>query len=156
MHCSICGASDAPFTIEDVINGKRLHFYLCADCAATQDVAAALTGPIISLADIFSALASAGRNQPEGLSGTQCPACGLSFTAYRDGAAACVKCTDAFAVRIVPLLRKTNSGRAKNAQPAHDQDIIDGLTQEMLRAVREENYEHAAVLRDEIRKIKRH
>jgi protein arginine kinase activator len=90
-----------------------------------------------------------------------CPQCGLSYAEFRRlGRLGCEACYETFRDDLKPLLRRVHGSTAHaGAVPAHlergleSRREIKRLRSELDLAVRREEYERAAELRDAIREI---
>ncbi|MGE9291161.1 MAG: UvrB/UvrC motif-containing protein [Puniceicoccales bacterium] len=91
----------------------------------------------------------------------QCPACGCSKEKFEEtGRFGCPECYQAFGPFLKPILRKMHKGlhhAGKIPKRRLSPEVIDQrirlLTEELDQAVRIENYEDAARLRDEVRSL---
>ena len=93
----------------------------------------------------------------------ECPSCGLSLRGFRQaGKLGCPHCYETFAQQLEPLLLRMHNasrhtGRVPGQSPAERQriDLLRDLQRKLESAVREEDYEDAARLRDEIQALER-
>ena len=161
MLCDDCGK---PATIRyvEMVDGELRDLHLCDDCANTRGMAlslAPLAGPLVNMLMGLLDEMGAGDDRPE--DGPVCPDCGLSQAEFRStGKLGCAACYEAFAAELKPLLRRVHGSIVHNGTiPSKaPQDIgisrrTRALQLELERAVRAEEYERAAELRDEIRQL---
>jgi len=95
--------------------------------------------------------------------GTQCANCGLSYRDFsRAGRLGCSQCYERFGERLDPVLRRIHSSSQHTGKvPARSGSTIKlrrdlhELRELLLRAVRAEEFERAAALRDEIRELEK-
>jgi protein arginine kinase activator len=100
-----------------------------------------------------------GPREPE----VRCGPCGWSLAAFRrTGRLGCPACWTTFEAQLVPVLRKVQPqlqhvGKAPrtHARQAELRQRAADLRGELDRAVRSEDYERAAALRDELREVER-
>ena len=93
----------------------------------------------------------------------QCPRCGLLYSAFKEtGRLGCAECYAAFQFQLRPLLRRIHGDtRHKGKSPTRDSEGVSRSRQmqrmydELQRAVEREEFERAAELRDEIKKLER-
>jgi protein arginine kinase activator len=91
----------------------------------------------------------------------QCPRCGLLYSSFKEtGRLGCSECYAAFQFQLRPLLRRIHGDtRHRGKSPTHDGGEQTGTRQiqrlhdELQRAVEREEFEKAAGIRDEIRKL---
>ena len=94
----------------------------------------------------------------------RCPVCGSSYNDIaRSGNVGCARCYDVFEEELMPTLRKVHGntrhcGKRPAAKPASEKpadskpaDRRTRLQAELDRAIKEQNFERAAELRDEIK-----
>ena len=151
MLCERCGANNAEVHLMRIVNGKRTVDYLCRQCAKEVipfDEAAKMMKMTFSLEgilDLQEALkdlilpAMTGMNEEADIELT-CPHCGeaISWSMVTPAEERCVE--------KVP--------RAESAgAPAVRRDRLSLLRDEMKEAVKSENYELAAQIRDQIKDL---
>ena len=97
----------------------------------------------------------------ERVGAVQCPRCGLLYSAFREtGRLGCADCYSAFQFQLRPLLRRIHGDtRHRGKVPAHDGEgasrsrQVQRLYDELQRAVDREEFERAAEVRDEIKRL---
>ncbi len=102
---------------------------------------------------------SARRSRAEG--GVTCPDCGMTHAEFRNkGRLGCPKDYELFKQKVLPLLlRVHNAQEHKGRRPGLDDqqrqrlERLHELTEELQAAIRKEQYESAARLRDEISQL---
>lgn len=157
MMCECCGKRPARLSVTMITNGKSVNRHFCPQCAArlqrgdAQSVQFALLG------------AMAADDPPQLL----CPACGCTSEQFlRSGRLGCAACYDAFAPILGRIFMQIDGAlhheapvqsaaqNADNRSPLSPSEMqLEQLRGELYQAVSEENYERAAVLRDEIRAL---
>ena len=154
--CQKCGQHPATFHYQENVNGVKKEMHLCAHCAAGEGM-----GPKLwfSADPVFGAIPIFGKASPirEGV-GRVCPGCGTSLEEIRKkGKFGCSRCYDTFAANLdlTPFVGNGYPLSPSNGQASADEKREMGEVErwkaELQEALKEENYEKAAVLRDRIR-----
>ena len=164
MLCQICGKNPAILHFTQIVENKMSEYHLCEVCAEEKgftepvkplkekfDVAAAFAGMINSMTS----------NEEERVGSVQCPRCGLLYSAFKEtGRLGCAECYSAFQFQLRPLLRRIHGDtRHKGKAPARDGELVSRARQvqrlydELQRAVAREEFERAAEVRDEIKRL---
>jgi protein arginine kinase activator len=134
--------------------------HLCEQCAQEQGVG---TKSYIPLNELLSNLLSVGPKQAEpagfGDSDLVCPQCGYTLEKFRDKAVlGCPYDYEVFEKSLLPLIKKAHDGAAAHCgkiparmpKDSKQQIEIARLRQQLDEAVRNEDYELAAKLRDKL------
>lgn len=156
--CQSCKQNPATIHLTTIQDKAKQELHVCEACAAAQGLAG---GPV--LPDLPSMLASLVK-APKGPSGPapRCPTCGISFAEFREkGRLGCPNDYEFFAEHLDPLLEKIHGssqhqGRLPAGMPAAEAgrgEALLRLRSELQRAIKAEQYEGAAQLRDEIRRL---
>jgi len=130
---------------------------LCDACSKEKGVQDP-TG--FALADLLLGIGAAEEIE-KGSTTQKCPVCGFTQADFKKtGRLGCSACYDAFSEGLTSLLKAMHKGTehvGKLPQRAHQQmqknDRMRALTADLQKAVAEENYETAASLRDQIKKL---
>lgn len=154
MFCDNCKKAEATVHLTQIVENKILKVDLCEACSKAKGLHEA-TG--FSLADLQVGLGAA--EEMGGDTGAKCPVCGFTQADFKKtGRLGCSACWETFAAGLGTLLKAMHkSDRHVGKVPskaAHTLVIteqIKQLTGALEKAVREEKYEDAAQLRDEIR-----
>jgi protein arginine kinase activator len=164
MLCTLCGRNQATIEFEGLIDGKSVKFSLCDECVKSIDIESALNRPHFSVDDLLSALsASMGKGNGSATGADVCSGCGLTIEEFsRDQRPRCPQCLKAFSSRLRPILRKANASNReaalRGAAAALQEDKareLNALNDELRKAVKLEEYERAAVLRDRIKALEK-
>lgn len=176
MLCQNCNKNEATTYYKENINGQVKELHLCPECAAK------LTGGAPSFGSFFSEpffgnsffgndsffgqpfgslLSSPFGTAAQAIGGgRRCPTCGMTESELRrTGRAGCGDCYKNFSDILLPYIKKLHGAAAhvgNTPAPAADQpkaDPVEGLRAKLSDAVKAENYEEAARLRDEIRRL---
>lgn len=177
MKCQNCGKNEVTFRYTQVINGVKKEMNLCDDCArelGLKDLNFNMPINFSSfLSDFFNEYSD---NLLPSFMGTQaisCKSCGTAFDDFvNSGEFGCSSCYDLFEDRVTPILRKLqgatrHTGRGyreitpstgddkKSTKKAakKEESQLEKLQKDLQKAIKEERYEDAAKIRDEIKKI---
>ena len=160
MLCQNCNRNDAGVHLKRIINGEAAEIHLCTDCAAAFGVSDMLAG-FSPLGEVFGSILTTGEVRRISNKVLSCETCGLTFEdIVKTGSIGCPDCYKAFSGKLRPALIKLH-GRAvyKGRVPSSGkEEVITGsrieeLSEQLEKAVAEQNFELAAVLRDEIRAL---
>ncbi len=166
MLCEICQQREATVHTQKVINGVHSEQHICAECAAKQEHAIfqKLNDPFFD--DFFSNQGFNHWFQPmfEGSTVVQpkkqahinaCPTCGTTWELFqKQGLLGCKHCYEHFADLLPDLLRRVHGhtahiGKCPNkAEPLSEKETMQQALQEAIKA---ENFEEAARLRDALK-----
>ena len=149
--CDCCANRAAQVTFQVAFGGKKVIRNYCAQCAAKLRRGDALG---VKMAVVNSI-------QTENLTASACPKCGTSVESMqKTGRMGCAACYRAFAQVTEELFRKLNGTERQSAETilevpmlTENQLRLRTLRDELAQAVSVENYERAAVLRDEINQL---
>lgn len=157
MLCQNCQMKDAAVHLKQIINGEAIELHLCPDCAAAMGYSDMLGIFQMPLGRIFGVQAGRQNGTPE----QRCPTCGFTFADItHSGRPGCPDCYRVFADRLAPSIKKIH-GRAVHTgvipvsagRVAQNERKIRDLKAQMDEAVRQQNFERAAFLRDEIKEL---
>ena len=175
MLCERCKKREATFYYHENVNGKEKSVSLCASCADElekkgewrtfggfgslfADDAFEPMDPIFG--SLFAPLKTG--HSAGVVRGKKCPLCGMSLSDFHaEGKAGCPTCYETFADELEPAIGRMQGGtmhrgkmpggfREKNER----QSRILALEEEKKEAIRAENYERAAKIRDELRSLR--
>jgi len=162
MLCDICKQNEAKVHLTQIIEGKTKKIDLCEACSKKKGVDDP-TG--FSLADLLLGLGAADEmekaNPPAG--GTaQCPTCGFAQSDFKKtGRLGCAECYHTFADGLEGLLKSMHKGIRhvgkipQSYQVSQDiEDKIRRLQKQLEQAIGTEDFERAAILRDEIKGLR--
>ena len=179
MLCEKCGKNEATFYYRENVNGTEKSYRLCPACAAEMQKTGEIhTGsfgedPLAKMMKFFSGddffggdelfgklIGSPQKIQPE--TGKNCPLCGGSFQdLVKSGKAGCPTCYETFASELAPSIRRIHGRTGHTGQvPARFREEnekkqkIAALETELKEAIKQENYERAAEIRDSLRDLR--
>lgn len=142
MLCERCKQNPATVHLTNISGGAVREYHLCEKCAKSEEFS-----PVPSALDI---LALFGENTSE--KETVCPSCRTTLSEFEKTAiAGCPKCYEVFLPAIEKMVESIH-GRTKHITE-NDEKSADALKKQLKEAVLKEEYEKAAYLRDEIKKL---
>lgn len=166
MLCDKCKTNKATVHIRQSINGTVTEYDLCDKCAAESEMindGFGFDGLFGGFLNGMGNTESVRRKEGSGI----CPVCGLSFEEFINGGRlGCPDCYTAFGDRLKGVLKNiqgstlhTGKGsdearRIKTEEAPKELTEEEKLKNELEQAIKAENYEKAAEIRDEIRALK--
>lgn len=167
MICQNCKAKNATTHIKTIINGQLSELYLCSDCAKSKGYG----NVFFNFDDNFGSFLGgflgglATENQIE-----RCEHCGSSFADITaNGKIGCAHCYQKFRAQLIPMIQRIHGEAShKGKRPGGsalrisdpNQQIMVAKTSEieakklkLKQAIESQNFEEAAVLRDEIKEL---
>lgn len=174
MLCDECGKNKATVHLTEIINEQITKLNLCEGCAKQKgsDVE-----QHFGIADLLAALSDIEQTPPAtpGVTGAagapaapavknKCAHCGLTYEDFKKiGRLGCGQCYVSFKASLAPLLKRihgSNQHMGKSPSPGsmkefkittkiHDE--LESAKQELAKAVKREEFEEAAALRDKIK-----
>jgi len=161
MQCQICQQSEATIHLTEIVEGSRTEMHICERCAQEQGIAVKSQIP---LNELLSGLLASAPADDEMLDAsdtqTSCPHCGFTLEHFRKEAVlGCPYDYEVFEKSLLPLIEKAHNGRTVHhgkvplKTPTDTKKLIElsALRQQLEAAVRAEDYEMAADLRDKIK-----
>jgi len=157
MLCCICKEREATVHLTQITGDKMQKVDLCEECAKTKGV----TDPTsFSLADLLLGLgASQEIEQAGGGVELKCARCGFTQADFKKaGRLGCPECYKAFREPLEGLLKSMHKGTRhvgkvpESLRQSRDlSDRLKMLQKRLSKAIQEEDFEEAAILRDEIK-----
>ncbi len=164
MLCQNCQERDAKVHVSKIIGGQKEDIYLCEECAKMNiDLDFGLD---FSFNNLLTGLLNDQLKSPQKINlnndQLQCGFCGLSYHEFsKSGRLGCNQCYNYFDDKIDKVLRKihgtdihTGKIPRRSGEKVKAKLKIKELKKSMDLAVAKEDFERAAELRDEIKKIK--
>ena len=157
MRCDVCQQKEATVFLTQIVGGKMQKVNLCESCSKEKGVNDP-TG--FALADLLLGMGAA-QDIERAPGGMSCPVCGFTQADFKKtGRLGCSSCYDVFAEGLENMLKNMHKGSLHVGKaPANFlknqkfEEKIKSLQNNLEKAVAEEEYEKAADLRDQIRKI---
>jgi len=164
MQCEICKDKTATVHLTEIVDGHRTESHLCQDCAQKEGITVKSQ---LSLNELLSSLIAA-HQQTDGSSavektGKVCGQCGMTMEQFRKQALlGCPNDYKVFSDNLQDVIEKTQDGNSQHIGkvppsvsqlPAKDHSEADDLKRRLEAAVKAEDYELAAKLRDQLKAI---
>ena len=161
MLCTICKEKPETVHLTQIVGDKMQKLDLCEDCAKTKGINDPTS---FCLADLYLVLGLGASQQLEQAAGgveLKCPRCGFTQADFKkSGRLGCPECYRTFAEGLAGLLKTMHkgtrhTGKAPEALRAtrENADRMKTLQLKLAKAIKDENYEQAAQLRDEIKQL---
>ena len=169
MLCQNCGKNEANIRYTQIINGVKKEVALCSNCAKKLGMDE-LEMPISFhslLGDFFNDYAEHAFHTNE----VKCKNCGMSYNDFiNTGLFGCSECYDVFSDPIDSLLKNLHGtakhvgripkGKAEEIKIEDEQKVKskeeykkEKLEEDLKKAIKEERYEDAAKIRDELKEM---
>ena len=159
MLCDICGSEEASLHIRQVTEGDSVELALCSKCAAVRGISAG-EGPAFSVSDLLTGLIDVKKRVPPRRK--VCPRCGQTLeNVKKRSRVGCMECYAVFGKDIRGLVgrlhgRAQHRGKLPRRLATFKTLLVDveSLKRRLKSALRSENYEEAARIRDRIVELK--
>lgn len=171
MLCQNCGENNSNINYTQVINGVKKELYLCENCYKNLGLENLDFNIPMNFSSIFGDFLNEYEEKELPLmqlnENLKCNVCNMTYDEFLDtGKFGCENCYEVFKSKVNPLLGKIHGinqykGRKalQSEKPGTQQNIkqenseIEQLKERLKQLIKEENYEEAAKVRDEIKKI---
>ncbi len=170
MICQSCGKKTATTHIKTIVNGKLTEYHLCADCAKEKGYGSLFGGWGLDFGNMLSGLIGTGRPEEKVL---RCEKCGSSFAEIsKTGKLGCSECYRVFRRQLLPVIQRVHgTTKHKGKTPGSSALRVADSNSQMMpvkespveekkrllqKAVEAQEFETAAVLRDEIKEMENH
>ena len=161
MLCTICKEKPATVHLTQIVGDKMQKLDLCEDCAKTKGINDPTSFGLADLDLVLGLGASQQLEQAAGGVELKCPRCGFTQADFKkSGRLGCPECYVTFAEGLAGLLKTMHkgtrhTGKAPEALRATRENagLLKTLQNKLAKAIKDENYEQAAQLRDEIKQL---
>ena len=159
MLCQSCNKNNATIHFTKIINGNIEETHLCDSCAKKKnDFDLDFPFPFQK---IFTGLIGSVQEGQQEFKNITCPKCGLTYKKFLEaGRFGCDRCYEAFEEDVESLVKgihghtehkgKIPAGASNKIQ---HKKAIDSLRKELEESIVKEDFERAAFLRDEIKRL---
>ena len=167
MLCQNCGKNEATTHVKRIVNGDTTETHLCAECAQHLGYGDIFSGFGLNLDDFFGGFLGDTMQKLAAPAEQKCPKCGSTFgDIVSSGRLGCSECYRTFYDKLLPSIQRIH-GRIKHSgkqvsapKETPEKNVEDELSKkleklrkELSEAVENQEFEQAAVLRDEIKKL---
>lgn len=151
--CSNC-KSPATIHLTKVVDGEAVKMHVCKQCPKAKELQEGVGCDIIGAED--------GGKQPKGpkIDGRACDGCGLTPSDFKEhGRLGCPRCYDVFGPKLESVIRKLHKGEShvgkvpKGREREVSPEELAQLKRRLDEYVSREEYEMAAVVRDQIKEL---
>ncbi len=160
MICSNCKNNNASFFYTQNINGQETSVALCQSCATKSGITGSMVSPLFN-----SFFANAKREKISYEATKKCSLCAISFSdILKMGKVGCPECYNTFKEELGDTIRSihgaakhvglTPSGTITSETNKKELSEEEILREQLSEAIKAENYEKAAILRDRIKMLK--
>jgi protein arginine kinase activator len=161
MLCTICKEKPATVHLTQIVGDKMQKLDLCEDCAKTKGINDPTSFGLADLDLVLGLGASQQLEQAAGGVELKCPRCGFTQADFKkSGRLGCPECYRTFSEGLAGLLKTMHkgtrhTGKAPEALRATRENagLLKTLQAKLARAIKDENYEQAAQVRDEIKQL---
>lgn len=162
MLCQICGKNPATVHFTEIHDNQMSEIHVCERCAEEKGMQASAEQHKFEIADLLAGMVDAMTvTDEERVGHVACPRCGMQYSSFKEtGRLGCSECYAAFQFQLRPLLRRIHGDtRHRGKTPARGgagaarSRQIQRLHDDLQRAVEREDFETAANVRDEIRRL---
>jgi len=161
MKCELCGKREAVIHVQQAIGNESLDIHLCEVCAHEKGISERSDKIDLSLTQLLTGLLDLKREGEEGEESGECPTCGMIVSEFKkDGRLGCPDCYASFASHIRRVHKRLSGairhrGKLPQSLLSYKELLMDKerLKTQLHDAVSQEDYETAAVIRDQIREI---
>lgn len=182
MLCENCKRKEANVRYSENINGIKKEMNLCEECSRKLGITDVIDFKIPSLdfSNLFGSFLEDFSSTSEflplinGIKQLECESCGSTFDdIINSGRYGCANCYDVFEDKMDPILKKLQGANRHNGRLGkvsdnnvkfekkdekssnkNTDDKLEKLQENLKQAIKEERYEDAAKIRDEINKRK--
>ena len=163
MMCQHCGKNPATTHIKTIVNGTLTEYDLCSECAKEKGYTNFFKEMQFDFGNLLGGFIG---TQPARSAAQRCPQCGASFAEISEsGKIGCAECYRVFRDKLMPTVSRIH-GTAKHkgkipgtaalriVEPAGKMTVVPNIEKkrsELKKAIEVQDFERAAVLRDEIR-----
>ncbi len=173
MICDECKKNKATVHLTEIINEQITKLNLCESCAKEKgsDVEQhfGIADLLAALSDVEASHPTVGQQPGSGPSvKIKCAACGLGYEDFKKiGRLGCSECYGAFKASLAPLLKRIHGsmqhvGKSPTPSLLKEQKInsklqqeLEAVKQDLFKAIKKEEFEEAASLRDKIKFIEK-
>ena len=144
----------------EIIGGSKIEKHLCEHCAEEEGITIKANIPISQLLEDFI-LQTSTEAEHEGADDLKCEVCGMTFEEFHDkGQLGCQNDYEAFEPMLGLLISRAHEGATQHVGKIprragvdqQKQNTILRLRSELKQAIKSEQYERAAELRDDIKR----
>lgn len=157
--CNLCGKQKATIYFKGIVKGQALKLHLCQSCAKSNGMVLPFGDAITSLSSVLTQMVVP--VAPARLKQMHCRRCGLTFPEFKQSSQlGCADCFEVFADWVGPLLKRIHGSDQHVGKRVRRTVRRGSVTERMARlklelreALKQEAFEKAAQIRDEIKDL---
>ena len=159
MLCENCKKNVATTYLKQTINGKTNEVFLCSECANKFGLGDNHQSMMSAFG--FDSILPKYFSRSKDLQELRCPTCGIPFSEIsRNGKVGCADCYTTFSDRLMPALNrmhgnKKHAGKIPSSFDGKPKTELEKLKKSLEKAIKDENFEEAAKLRDKIKELEK-
>lgn len=151
MICKACNKRAAIYHLISIYKNELIETHLCEECYKSSGISPASSNTINNYNSILDALV--GKDIEKELQEKYCSKCGTSLVEFRhSGVLGCSYCYNIFQDEIKKKYPVKEHYRDSGLKTIDDLQLIKVLNDELKKALQDEQYERAAIIRDKLRK----
>jgi protein arginine kinase activator len=172
MVCEQCNLRPATLHFTKIINGKKSEIHLCEQCAKESGEMFGMPGSTgFSINNLLAGLLNMDSSQKESSTQAftpshieQCPNCQLTYRQFaKFGRFGCAQCYDTFRSSLTPFLKRLHAGNHGHSgkipkrigSNLHLKKELEKQRLKLKEYIAQEEFEKAAMLRDQIRELEK-
>jgi len=162
IMCDECGARPANIHLTTIVDGEKRDFNLCSECLARKKELSVDFGAIASRLSKMIRQKQEKAAEPETpIPDISCAQCGTTYAEFRaSGHVGCAQCYEAFRQPLTEWMARTHGASRHIGRTSGGMGCavslrmkLDKLKRMQKKAIANEEYEQAALLRDQIRTL---
>jgi protein arginine kinase activator len=161
MLCEDCNKLEADTQFVEIIDGRKVVRNLCSKCAERRAMGLGkgkVDEPLIKIKPPQKEKIEEEIKEKEGL---VCPGCGMTYEEFKKVAKfGCAKCYDAFETNLLKIFKEIHGSNTYRGRPYKRDSESAGLVKRKRElekaleiAIKNENFEDAAKIRDELKEL---
>ncbi len=167
MLCDICHKIEATVHLTEIVDGQITELHLCEHCAKQKSMQMEQQ---FGLSDLLAGLVDFGKGVEEKEDLKQkCPNCKLTYREFKKiGRLGCSQCYTTFKRYLEPLLKSIHGAnqhlgkmplgcglKVKSLSQVKEKNSLEDLKNKLQAAISKEEFEKAAVIRDQIKDLEK-
>jgi protein arginine kinase activator len=161
MKCEICGKRESVVHLQQAIGNETIDMHICEVCAHGKGISKRSDKIELSLSQLLTGLLDLKADKEIEPTNSECPICGMKVTEFKkEGRLGCPDCYVSFVSEIRGVHKRLSGvtrhkGKLPQKLSSYKELLIDRerLRSQLETAVTQEDYETAAIVRDQIREI---
>lgn len=161
--CELCGKNDAAIHVQQIMGSEIIDIHICEECAENRGISGEKAPLDLSISELLTGLLHITSEVKSEIEKKVCSRCGLTYKEFqKEGKLGCSECVQIFRREIYAILDNISgthqhTGRYPSKLKEFKRLLIDKeqMKQQLRDAIKNEDYEAAAVLRDKIHDLEK-